>query len=400
MLMFASDRFLSFHLSLCDFFSCLEYRWDPVHKLILPIKNKSILAKVFISKLLHFAYLSFQLGSILGGGYTTAKKIEAFLFFTTYAEHFLMRIGCVGVTPAQMLNSLSLLETKLNKNPGNLVRWRHDNSQETWQFLAKFLPETKLSTTKTDRFLILLQPVDILANFLFPTAVALLLLLRPCQPPFLASIFLPSCTPSEFGFLSHLPLLATEATLFFHFASPGSFIIVFALTGGLCSISKYTTSLRPHSSTAFRAYRTLQVAEGLVNDCLKHTYFPALLLGPPVIQMFAIFACIKLHTEIEMPLFALFPLMVILCGVLTMMPLLAAGKTYKASKELIKVFASRRGTGDRKQRREWARTVRSIKPLRIQFGGNFVDACTPLVVEDFCMRTTASLLLYANLNAT
>ena len=39
------------------------------------------------------------------------------------------------------------------------------------------------------------------------------------------------------------------------------------------------------------------------------------------------------------------------------------------------------------------RMMKALKPLKIHFGGNFVDPCTPLVISDFSMRQTLTLLL-------
>lgn len=37
--------------------------------------------------------------------------------------------------------------------------------------------------------------------------------------------------------------------------------------------------------------------------------------------------------------------------------------------------------------------LKSLGPLKIQFGNNFVEALTPLVVQEFCVQQTISLLL-------
>lgn len=44
--------------------------------------------------------------------------------------------------------------------------------------------------------------------------------------------------------------------------------------------------------------------------------------------------------------------------------------------------------------KKWDRKVhRSLTPLRLEFGNNFVDTLTPLVVQQFCVTETASFLL-------
>lgn len=36
---------------------------------------------------------------------------------------------------------------------------------------------------------------------------------------------------------------------------------------------------------------------------------------------------------------------------------------------------------------------KSFRPLRLEFGNNYVDRSTPLVMQEFCIRQTASLVL-------
>lgn len=47
-----------------------------------------------------------------------------------------------------------------------------------------------------------------------------------------------------------------------------------------------------------------------------------------------------------------------------------------------------------KARSSWERrVVRSLAPLRVEFGNNFVERLTPLVVQEFCIREVASTLI-------
>lgn len=41
----------------------------------------------------------------------------------------------------------------------------------------------------------------------------------------------------------------------------------------------------------------------------------------------------------------------------------------------------------------WRRFQKSCRPLRLEFGDNFVDILTPLVIQEYCVRQTASMLI-------
>jgi hypothetical protein len=65
----------------------------------------------------------------------------------------------------------------------------------------------------------------------------------------------------------------------------------------------------------------------------------------------------------------------------------AAAKIYNLSDEWIKV--SKQNCRNKIEKKLHA----SIMPLRLYFANNFVDTLTPFVIQDFCARQTASLLL-------
>lgn len=253
-------------------------------------------------------------------------------------------------------------------------------------------------------FLIMwLQPACYLNCLAIPVVIALLLYNRPWQPPFFGS-FLFSLYPNQENRtlyacslynVSRFLILLLEYVIFSQTVLSASFHIIYVVVAGICSISKYTGALsyRPGPrENGISEYRILHVATNYVNDCIKHTLFPACIVEPPLLQMLGTFACIKLRNEIDWPLFGLFPLIVCISFILTVMPLLAAGNVFVTTCQVLERWRSHVG----EENGYWRRIVKSMRPLRIYFGGNFVDASTPLVVQDFCMRQIASLLMYSN----
>ncbi len=65
----------------------------------------------------------------------------------------------------------------------------------------------------------------------------------------------------------------------------------------------------------------------------------------------------------------------------------AAAKIHNLSNEWIK------GSKQNCRNKIEKKLVASIMPLRLYFANNFVDTLTPCVIQDFCARQTASLLL-------
>ncbi|OXA54677.1 hypothetical protein Fcan01_11858 [Folsomia candida] len=182
-----------------------------------------------------------------------------------------------------------------------------------------------------------------------------------------------------------------EYGIFSQIVLSGSFYILYVVFAGICSVLKYTGATFSHCPGSISKYRILHVATSHVNDCIRHTLFPVCIVGPPILQFVGSFACIKLRHDISWPLFAMFPLIVLISFILTVMPLLAAGRIYVTSCQVVEGW---RRSSHGKEERYRRRIVKSMKPLRIHFSGNFVDACTPLVVQDFCLRQIASLLIY------
>lgn len=197
-------------------------------------------------------------------------------------------------------------------------------------------------------------------------------------------------------------LLITEVIICIQAVFPGVFNIVYVLIAGICSAYKYIKAFSydplDKGGKGLMEYKKMQIVVEIVNDCCRHSFFPVCVLGPPLMQILGCFATIKLHNEIDWPLFALFPLFAILGLMATMLPLLGASKIFVASGKVMSNFRSSQTLLSKKGVKSLKMVLRSTKPLRIWFGGNFVDSSTPIVIQDFCMRQTASLLLFAGAN--
>ncbi|OXA45007.1 hypothetical protein Fcan01_20145 [Folsomia candida] len=137
-------------------------------------------------------------------------------------------------------------------------------------------------------------------------------------------------------------------------------------------------------------YRKVQVFEKLLNSCIRESIFLKVALLVPAFQVIILYVTIKMSHAHQYFLTMAF-LYVYLGSIgFTVLTFSAAGKVYAASQDWI----AKSKTGERKK---YGRKFHySLIPLRLQFGRNFVEPLTPLVVQEFCIRQTISFLLVTN----
>lgn len=136
-------------------------------------------------------------------------------------------------------------------------------------------------------------------------------------------------------------------------------------------------------------YKRVQVFEKLVNSCIRRRIFLASALGIPTFQIMMCYISTKLfHSEHENNFKAvLFFWSYILALIFTVIIFSVAAKINNLSRNWLSRYRWRM---ERKLERK---VLKSLAPLKLEFGNNFVDALTPLVVQEFCLRQTVSFLL-------
>ncbi len=144
------------------------------------------------------------------------------------------------------------------------------------------------------------------------------------------------------------------------------------------------------TSTLLKAYKLIGIVEMLNNSCVRGQLFPAFALLFPSIQLSSGYVCIKLHDTLSLPAFAYFALIYIDCIILITAIFTAPSHVYISSKNLILKWKSDWRTSRKSGLR---RETRTLNPIKVRFGSNFVDNSTPLVIQDMCTRTTVSTLL-------
>lgn len=144
------------------------------------------------------------------------------------------------------------------------------------------------------------------------------------------------------------------------------------------------------SHRVIQAYRKLKIIELFINQSNQKRIFPSVFIGFPSLQFFTSYVCIRLHDIVEWPAFAMFPLVYVDAFILAVVIFTAAAKVYNNSGELLQNLKASPDFGRKSVLR---RNIRAVTSIKIKFGVNFVDSETPLVIQDFCTRTTATFLL-------
>lgn len=146
------------------------------------------------------------------------------------------------------------------------------------------------------------------------------------------------------------------------------------------------------SPKSLKAYKQLQIIEILNTISNGYTVLPTFMFVGPLLQSVMSYATIKLHQDLGMMELVLTSLFSFDGAFFIMIFLTLASNVWKNSSLLLSKWRS-----DTQRRRKLNRkTLKALRPLKIRFMSNFVDQCTPLVVEDFAIRTTVSLLLLSH----
>lgn len=231
---------------------------------------------------------------------------------------------------------------------------------------------------------------------LFPVAIAVLVFMVPCQLPFSGSLLLSTCKGSGISFVFVRVVLAIFEGLVTSqmlIAAVLYAVVILLMTFILFWLEMDTVfHSKCESSAAIKRYRRVQVMEKLINSCVRERIFPLISVAYPIVQVFGAVALVKLHDTMEWShlIFVMTePLSVSIFGVLVFG---LAGFVYSKSCRWIvseKHGCTRSNKKDKIQRRE----LKSMMPLRIWFGSNFVDRLTSLVIQHFCFSQTVNLLL-------
>lgn len=217
--------------------------------------------------------------------------------------------------------------------------------------------------------------------------------MAPCKLPFMGSLLLTTCNSWSFSYV--LIRLGVSFVEFLVFAqmlvSCMPFLIIMLLVGITFLWDETEAAVGQSKGFKFKKYRNLQVLEKLINAGVRFRIFPATGITCPWVQIVGGFAVVKLHSSLEFSYFVLFLQYFSICVFNNIHSFGGAGAIY--SKSQGSLIAAKREVLKKKVPKIARREIKSLTPLRIWFGSNFADELTCLVIQDFCINQTISLLL-------
>lgn len=140
-------------------------------------------------------------------------------------------------------------------------------------------------------------------------------------------------------------------------------------------------------SERFHTYGKLIVLEKWINSCMRRRVFLTIAFVVPNVQLLFGFMSIKVlnSEDDDMSRKAMLPYLYWTLMMFTMLTFTSAAKVNTLSKSWLKKLKLDR-THDRK-------VLKSLMPLKLEFGNNFVERLTPLVIQEFCVTQMTSLLM-------
>jgi hypothetical protein len=193
-----------------------------------------------------------------------------------------------------------------------------------------------------------------------------------------------SITQVAFGLL-RIPLIAFELAFFLTSIVMTAMKLVYILMAGILSLWQESSNL---DVTDVNEFRKAQLFERLLNSCVRSNLFPIAAVVSPTVQILCAFALIHSHYLLgisELLFFGIFFFDSVMINVLFFT---GAKQVFSNSGEWLDKMQRKHGK-NKVQRR----VLKSMLPLRVWFGSNWVDRMTPLVIQDFCSIQTVNLLL-------
>ncbi|OXA48029.1 hypothetical protein Fcan01_17223 [Folsomia candida] len=345
---------------IADFYNCLFLTVDRKNNVLIPIdKRRQIKTYFWIA--FHAFHLLCQMISI-----------------KTKSSDLVLTVGGMTLSGAYLLACLWLVDIKQDSTPGQLMNYIA--AREDKNIPGKVMISTCLA---------ILVHLIYLACWLVPISVATLSLLWPCFPSLLSSLL---CSTESRGWTG-LWLLIQVALAIVEFVGYQTVSVSAAHYGisttgtGIASLWLYCKELEiTEHAKKLRSYRNLKILEKIVNACIRNRIFLAIALGGPLVQVLVGYTIIQIANSPNVTILAGSSVIYVSIFATTMFYFSIAAQVYRMSKDWIKRQL-------RVLQKKEGRRLQSLMSIRIEFGNNFVETLTPLVVQGFCINETVSLLL-------
>lgn len=248
-----------------------------------------------------------------------------------------------------------------------------------------------------------------LVTYTFPILITVTGLIFPCKPPLLGSIvyhFLDQdCRVWNYDIIcfdvKKVAIALLEFLISKHGTVSGLHYAVYSLVNGIIYlILKFNQIVEIRAS--IMKFREVQVLENFLNGNIRSRLFPIAMGVIPVVQIFVGFVILKLSNVeegksldwLKLGMFGMVYLEVLSFNLIAVS---AGAKLYDGTQKWLQGQRSARIVGieeiDFRRAKVMRKGWKSCRPLRLQFGNNYVDRLTPLVIQEFCAVQTMSLIL-------
>ncbi|OXA40244.1 hypothetical protein Fcan01_24886 [Folsomia candida] len=226
-------------------------------------------------------------------------------------------------------------------------------------------------------------------------ATGVMVFLFPCKLPFLGSAIFSKVTCEKslldacaWMICARIGLAVFEAKQQLHMILVGGQYAIFTLMMGCIHLWGVLGEVCDVIDVPFcTKYREAHVLEQLLNSCTRTRIFPIFATTVPAFQIITAYACVKHYDVMEMTHLIAICLTMLDSTVFNLVLFIGSGKLYeKAGAYLTGRMIRARGKIETK-------FVKSLTPLKIRFGSNFVDELTALRVQHFCSIKIIDLLL-------
>ncbi|OXA64905.1 hypothetical protein Fcan01_00538 [Folsomia candida] len=182
-----------------------------------------------------------------------------------------------------------------------------------------------------------------------------------------------------------------ELVMSFWFLIPGLYycmtILLFAISFLSVRLNAFKKMEEKLYATKILAYKKMQIENKLVSAAIRGRLLLVFAYLEPTTQILLALVVMMMYNSSDVHVFRVvaFFLAYIIVTMSCILIFTIAGKIRENSINWVKNY---------KARSSWERrVVRSLAPLRVEFGNNFVERLTPLVVQEFCIREVASTLI-------
>ncbi|OXA54522.1 hypothetical protein Fcan01_10598 [Folsomia candida] len=354
------------YLNLAKRFSASYFEWDE-NKGKIVLRDVKHHGKVKAWLLLHIVYVVLQTLLICFGEFDLVEKSSAGMILGLYILCLILRFETyIDLVPME-LNNRSISQ--------NYDAFGREVSE---RIPAKF----EMAIKHLCNFFGLSCILD-------PLFIAILIVFIPCRTPLLGPMLI--CNQKMVSTISTLVVALIEyiiaCSIFMGTFQYSAFSLVTGILILHTECKSFFLDRRLNSVEKWlRNYRELQVLEKILNSALRERILPAIILVLPVSQILSCLVFVILLKDSKVISSAMFFIFYLECLGVTMLILsFAANMFVKTGK-----WVSQLSPGQSKTHR---RIVKSLQPVKVQFGNNFVDALTPLVFQQFCATQTASLLV-------